>query len=319
MSDAVATTAPIAEASEPRNFARATLPFSRPALVINAASGSTEDIRIPAREIAARYGLELRAEYVEPSEIAQTVDAIMAEGCDLFISYGGDGTSRASGETAIANDIPFVPLPGGTMNMLPRLLYRTQDWAHALVQAFEAAGTTGARWHPRGDMNGHAFFCGGFVGKPTRLNEVRECLRDGGVGEAMDCLRKVIGEIDLDDVLRFGPLDAPTAGTANLINIQNPGMGQKARIGCGMEMTGIDVDGAIDLATLGVTALTGDFRDSDCAHTFVVTEGEIHYDGKPDVLLDGEPIEMAAPLRLRLIERGVRVLAPPLADGDTLK
>ena len=297
-----------------RNFPRA-LDFAKPALIINAASGSTDDIREPARAIAARYGLDLRAEYLEPAEIGDTVDAVMADGCDLLISYGGDGTSRASGETAIAHGIPFVPLPGGTMNMLPRLLYRTDQWDHALVQALES----GVRWQARGDINGHAFFCGGFVGKPARFNGVREAVRDGDVTGALGKLRALVEDISLDDVLRFGPADAPEAGTANLVNIQMPGMSQRALTGTGMEMTGIDVNGVIDLASLGVSAAAGDFRACDAASTFVVTEGVIHYHERPDVLLDGEPLEMDAPLRVRLIAEGVRVLAPELPDGDTIK
>jgi len=298
----------------PRNF-DTPMRFAKPALIINAASGSTEDIREPARIIAARYGLDLRAEYLEPSEISEAVDAIMADGCDLLISFGGDGTSRASGETAIAHDIPFVPLPGGTMNMLPRLLYSTDSWDHALVQALES----GERWQARGEMNGHAFFCGGFVGKPARFNAVREAMRDGDVAGAAGKLRALVEDIALDDVLSYGPADTPRAGTANLINIQMPGMGQRAVAGGGMELTGIDVDGVIDLATLGVAAIGGDFREADAARTFVVREGAIHYDKAPDVLLDGEPLEMDAPLNIVLVEDGVRVLAPALPDGKTIK
>ena len=291
------------------------LAYKKPALIINAASGSTEDIRAEAVKLTRDYGLELRAEYLEPKDIEATVDEILADGCDLFISYGGDGTSRASGETAAKHGIPFVPLPGGTMNLLPRLLYGDVEWDHALVQALQA----GERWHPRGEMNGHSFFCGGFIGKATRVNEVRECLRDGNVGEALECLKRVAGEVELDDVLTFGPTDAPDAARANLINIHMPGMSEAAPIGGGIEITGVDVDGGLDIVSLGVKALLGGLRGAEQASSFIVREAVVDYPGEPDVLLDGEPLDMAAPLHMKLFDQGIRVLAPERPDGMTYK
>ena len=291
------------------------LAYTKPALIINAASGSTEDIRDEAVALAKDYGLELRAEYLEPENIEGAVEEIVADSCDLFISYGGDGTSRHSGETAVEHGLPFIPLPGGTMNMLPRLLYGDVAWDHALVQALQA----GERWHPRGEMNGHSFFCGGFIGKATRVNEVRECLRDRNLGEALECLRRVSGEIDLDDTMTFGPSDAPEAARANLINIQMPGMSETAPIGSGISLTGVDVDGGLDIVSLGIKALFGGMTGADQTRNFVVREGVVSYDGSPDVLLDGEPIDMTAPLRFRLFDQGIRVLAPTRHDGMTYK
>ena len=288
------------------------LPYAKPALLINAASGSTDDIREPARRLASEFGLDLRAEYLQPDAIADTVDEIFADGCDLFISYGGDGTSRASGERAARKGVPFVPLPGGTMNMLPKLLYGDVPWDHALKQAL----MSGERWQPRGEMNGHSFFCGGFVGKLTRVNEAREELRDGGVGDAIAKLGDVIADVEAEDRLIFGPPEAPTAHRANLINIQMPGMHERVPTGSGIEIAGAAASGAADIAGLLAKAATSDWRHSDNAVSLIVREASItHPDNCPHVLLDGEPIDMDCPLSVTLIDEGVRVLARPLPPG----
>ena len=299
--------APQATHDAPENGAA----FEAPALVINAAAGSTEDIREAARAIFAARGMRLRAEYVEPDAIAAVVAEVMEKGCDLFVSFGGDGTSRHSGKTAIAHGVPFIPLPGGTMNMLPKLLYRTDSWREALESALESR----TRWLACGSMNGEPFFCGGFIGAPTRLNRVRERLRDGDILDAMGALRDAVKEIDLDDTLRFGPLDAPEAGEGVLVNLQCPGMAAHAPVGTGLEMTGLGPDSALEVARLGINALLSDFRRDACAKSFVVEAGRITGPGGPEVLLDGEPVEMRYPLEVRLHRKGVRVLAPPLKAG----
>ena len=293
--------------------------YQKPALIINAASGSTEDIREEAKALAARHGLELRAEYLEPEDISDAVGAILEWGCDLLVTFGGDGTSRASGKTAIDNDIPFVPLPGGTMNMLPRLLYGDVGWREALQTALASE----ERWHPRGEANGEVFFCGGFFGKPARFNAVREAARDGDLAKALEKFRDLLADVDLDDAFRFGPPDAPEASRAVLVNVNAPGMSADNPVrpegDNALLVTGMDPSSPIDLFALGVGALTGGVGKAESAHRYFVLDMVLYYGGKPDVLLDGEPIKTAAPIRLDFMEQGVRVLAPRLQPGETYR
>ena len=295
--------------------------FHKPALMINAASGSASDIRKAARALFAEHGMELRAEHLQPDEIADTVDDIFSDGCDLFVSFGGDGTSRASGERCAKEDVAFVPLPGGTMNMLPKLLYGDVGWE----QALRAALVSEVRWHPRGEAvvaGGKAvsFFCGGYLGQVTRVNEAREELRDGGVGEAVGKLGEVVSDVDLQHRLRFGPPEAPRAHAANVVDLQMPGMSERVPYqgegGNFFDIAGAEVEGALDVARLGLLAATGDWKADASAVSLLLREAVIdQVDDCPHALWDGEPTDMDCPITVRLIERGVRVLAPDLAPG----
>ena len=295
--------------------------FQKPALMINAASGSTSDIREAARALFAEHGMELRAEHLQPSEIADTVDSIFSDGCDLFVSFGGDGTSRASGERCAKEDVPFVPLPGGTMNMLPKLLYGAVGWEQALRAALESE----VRWHPRGEAKVKggktvSFFCGGYLGQVTRVNEAREELRDGGIADAVGKLGEVVSDVDLEHRLRFGPPEAPRAHRANVVDLQMPGMNARVPYqgsdGNFFDIAGAEVEGALDIARLGLLAATGDWKADGNAVSLLLREAVIdQVDDCPHALWDGEPTDMNCPITVTLIERGVKVLAPELAPG----
>ena len=289
--------------------------------MINAASGSTSDIREAACALFAEYGMELRAEHLQPDEISDMVDSIFADDCDLFVSFGGDGTSRASGERCAKEDVPFVPLPGGTMNMLPKLLYGDVGWE----QALRAALASEVRWHPRGEaeVDGGrtvSFFCGGYLGQVTRVNEAREELRDGGVADAVGKLGEVVGDVDLEHRLRFGPPEAPRAHTANVVDLQMPGMSERVPYqgpeGNFFDISGAEVEGALDVARLGLLAATGDWKSDANAVSLLLREAVIdQVDDCPHALWDGEPVDMSCPITVTLIEEGVKVLAPELAPG----
>ena len=295
--------------------------FQKPALMINAASGSASDIREAARALFAEQGMELRAEYLQPDEIADTVDGIFRDGCDLFVSFGGDGTSRASGERCAKEDVPFVPLPGGTMNMLPKLLYGDVGWE----QALRAALGSSVRWHPRGEAavaggKTVSFFCGGYLGQVTRVNEAREELRDGGLTDAVGKLGEVVSDVDLEHRLRFGPPEAPRAHRANVVDLQMPGMSDRVPYQGGsgnfFDISGAEVEGALDIARLGLLAAAGDWKKDGKAVSLLLREAVIdQVDDCPHALWDGEPTDMICPITVSLIEEGVKVLAPGLAHG----
>src|SRR5512132_442692 len=67
------------------------------------------------------------ADHMEPSFADATEQKL-----EVLIVLGGDGTIRTAAE-ACAEKRPFlIPLPGGTMNMLPRALYGDVSWQDAL-------------------------------------------------------------------------------------------------------------------------------------------------------------------------------------------
>ena len=57
---------------------------------------------------------------------------------EALIVLGGDGTIRGAAEACAEKGLYLIPLPGGTMNMLPRALYGDVSWEEALKKTLTA-------------------------------------------------------------------------------------------------------------------------------------------------------------------------------------
>ena len=69
---------------------------------------------------------------VEPAGLDAALDGAV-KNSDVLVVLGGDGTiSSAAAKCAAAGRL-LIPLPGGTMNMLPKALYGDRTWPVALA------------------------------------------------------------------------------------------------------------------------------------------------------------------------------------------
>ena len=59
----------------------------------------------------------------------------------MLVVLGGDGTIRTAAEACTGTDTYLLPLPGGTLNMLPRALYGDVSWHDALRTTLPAPVT----------------------------------------------------------------------------------------------------------------------------------------------------------------------------------
>ena len=57
---------------------------------------------------------------------------------EVLIVLGGDGTIRTAAETCAEKGSYLIPLPGGTMNMLPRGLYGDVAWEESVKNTLAA-------------------------------------------------------------------------------------------------------------------------------------------------------------------------------------
>ena len=53
---------------------------------------------------------------------------------EMLVVLGGDGTIRTAAEACAGTDTYLLPLPGGTLNVLPRALYGDSSWQEALKE-----------------------------------------------------------------------------------------------------------------------------------------------------------------------------------------
>jgi len=285
------------------------VPIQKPCAFINARSGSTSDITGPLTEkLKSKFDTIGPVKYAEPEKMAEMMDAAIEDDCDLIIIYGGDGSALSAAEMAREKNIPIVALPGGTMNLLPKTLYDTLDWDEALDTALACEKP---RWMAAGDVNGETFLCGCIIGTPTRLNEVREQIRDKHFKEAAEDLIYNVMNFKSENVFEYGLGRSPkTYLEANLLHVVCPQMSDFKTGRGGMEINALDVNSIFDVAGLGLSAIASDWRENDHAETNISNELHIKGTGKIDILLDGESRPMKLPLHLKLFRKGVLVLAP---------
>ena len=90
---------------------------------------------------------------------------------DVLIVLGGDGTIRTAAQGCTKEGPRLIPLPGGTMNMLPRALYGDVPWEDALKNTLRASS---ARMLSGGRVGDSLFFVAAIVGAPSLWAGARE-------------------------------------------------------------------------------------------------------------------------------------------------
>jgi diacylglycerol kinase family enzyme len=76
----------------------------------------------------------------------------------------------------------LIPLPGGTMNMLPRALYGDLSWEDVLKNTLAAPST---KVLSGGRVANKRFFIAAIVGAPALWTQPRESMREGNIADAI--------------------------------------------------------------------------------------------------------------------------------------
>lgn len=285
--------------------------FSKPVVLINRSSSTADDISGEIRALFQRYGYGAPDVFVGTSEDMGELMAKMREaGGDLLISYGGDGTAAAVASIAREQSVPFLPLPGGTMNVLMKGLYGADDWEDCLLRALAAAG-------PRPMISGcvidqsgteHSFMVGGIFGPATRMSEAREALREGQLMDAVKGVFETLRKSDDAASLQV-EIDGETHNV-ELMNATCPFMNGASLDPEQFHLTLVPTLSGGATLSLGVAAVTGEMRDNKSVETRKSSEFKISSEKPIDTLLDGEPHQFDSPITVRLNPNSGSVLAP---------
>ena len=113
---------------------------SKVGVVINTSSGGFD-----SESEQKILSILTRAGIVEPKVWCDSADAMTrslveatGQNLDVLIVFGGDGTIRTAAEACAEKGLYLIPLPGGTMNMLPRALYGDVAWEETLKNTLAA-------------------------------------------------------------------------------------------------------------------------------------------------------------------------------------
>ena len=95
----------------------------RPAVVVNPIKArDIGELRRQLTGLLADVGEPLWYETTPDDPGVRVARSAVAQGADLVLSYGGDGTHRACAESLAGTDVPLGLLPAGTGNLLARQL-----------------------------------------------------------------------------------------------------------------------------------------------------------------------------------------------------
>jgi diacylglycerol kinase family enzyme len=275
--------------------------------VLNPASGGVDaHAEGRAAQIFADAGLT-HAEGVSagPDDIDAALTAAVA-GADVLVVLGGDGTIRAAAARCVGFAGFLVPLPGGTMNMLPKALYGARAWPEALSDtladphAHEVSG---------GMAGEHPFFVAALLGAPTLWADAREAIRAGHLVEAIQ--RSVTAaRRSLSEPLRY-EFTAGVRGAAEAVAVICPliskVMDEDERM---LEAAAIDPETAGEALRLGFHALFDGWREDPTVTRAKVKSLRVTGHGRVPAIVDGEKVRMGRVVDVRFTPLAFRALAP---------
>jgi diacylglycerol kinase family enzyme len=226
-----------------------------------------------------------------------------AKNFDVIIVLGGDGTARSAAKMAPRNGPPLILLPGGTLNILPKVLYGNLAWPEALKAALERGVV---KRLPVGRANGKHFFIAALFGAPTLLARAREAVREGKPVTALKRLQHFTKR-SFARSLSAKP-EGQRRRRAEGIGVLCPSF-SGALEGPSFEWVRLDANNMLDLARVGVRTLGPGWRDDATVEISTCARGEINSAGVIPATLDGEPRTFLSHVRVSYDRNGPRVIA----------
>ncbi len=250
--------------------------------ITNPQSGSATQEKCEALEaVFEERGLVLAGRTGFPDDPIPDRDALDAADVDTVVLFAGDGTINAA-LCALADwDGAFLILPGGTMNMLAKMLHGDAHPAEIVQAAHHGAQRVALPYIEAGP---HRAFVGLILGPAAHWGRAREAARAGRIarmaGAARNAWRRTFGRgLRVDGV-------SGMAGRYQAIFI--------APADTGLRVDAIDARDWASIAELGWAWLTGDWVAAR-AVTQRHAKQVVPVSRRPVLaLFDGEPVTLDA-------------------------
>ncbi len=287
----------------------------RVVVLVNPLSGSVGPRAAAEVEaILADYPCEAEVVELVGDTMDAQIDAALASSPDVLFVLAGDGTARAAGSRAGPNGPLVAPLPGGTMNMLPKALYGTTDWKAALRTALEEGAP---QCVSGGTVEGHAFYCAAIFGSPALWAPAREAMRTGKLSLAWTYGRRALrrafsGKIRVE-------LDGGKARKSEALVLISPMISAAMDEPVGLEAAAMNPADASEAFRLAATALFSDWRQDASVMTQPARRIHIRARSRVPAVLDGEPMLLPHDTMVTFIPKAFRALVPqPPAAEDAV-
>src|SRR6266699_3201087 len=225
---------------------------------------------------------------------------------EVLIVLGGDGTIRTAAEACAQQGPYLIPLPGGTMNMLPRALYGDVSWEDALENTLTAPS---AKVLSGGRVADKQFFIASIVGAPALWAEPRESIREGDIADAIE-KGSVAFQNMLETTVQYlisGEITGEAEAVALICPIISEEMSDSEQA---LEAAVIDVESAAEVIGLATAAAFGKWRvDRNILLTKTKRVGVQSINNIP-AILDGEIVNLGRSAEIDFVSRAVNVIVP---------
>jgi diacylglycerol kinase family enzyme len=290
-------------------------PLKRVVMLVNPLSGSVgPGAAAEAEAVLADYDLETQVVVLEGGHFDQAIAEAFAASADVIFVLAGDGTARSVASKARPDGPMIAPLPGGTMNMLPKALYGTGDWKLALRRALEEGEPQVVSG---GEVEGEYFYCAAILGSPALWAPAREAMRTGKVKLAWAYARRALKRA-FTGRLRFS-LDGGARRRAEALVLISPMISKAMEEPNGLEAAAMDPSDASQAFRLAANALFSDWRHDPAVSTRAAKRIDVRARSRIPAVIDGEPILLKSEATVRFIPKAFRALAPrPPAAEDSL-
>jgi diacylglycerol kinase family enzyme len=277
-------------------------------VIINTSSGSY-DSESEQKMLSILTGagvVELTVWCGEAKEMERFFAEAAGRKLEVLIVLGGDGTIRTAAEACAEKGSYLIPLPGGTMNMLPRALYRDVSWEEALEKTLTAPST---KVLSGGRVANKRFFIAAIVGAPALWTQPRESMRDGNIADAIKkgsvAFRRMF-EAKVQYLISGGA-KGETEAVALICPLISEEMSDSEQA---LEAAIIDVESAAEVIGLATTAAFGKWRDD--RNILLTKTKRVNVQSSNDIpaTLDGEKVNLGRSAEIDFVPRALTVLVP---------
>ena len=242
----------------------------------------------------------------EAKEMERSFAEAAGQKLEVLIVLGGDGTIRTAAEACAEEGSYLIPLPGGTMNMLPRALYGDVTWEEALQNTLTAPSL---KVLSGGRIAGKQFLIAAIVGAPALLAEPRESMREGNIVDAIQkgsvAFRKMF-ETKIQYLIS-GEIKGQAEAIALICPLISEQMSDSEQA---LEAAVIDVESATEVIGLISTAAFGKWRDH--RNILLTRTRSVRVRSRKDIsaIVDGEKINLDRSAEIKFVPKAVSVLVP---------
>lgn len=225
----------------------------------------------------------------------------LTQKADALISFAGDGTLKS-----ILNSvtIPVLPLPGGTMNMLPEAVLGQGTWQQHLARALKTPVLKGLE---AVEIGNERFYVGALLGTSAHFGKAREAARHGLVRGTFTKLKRAVSLINRKK-MSYRPISHCEGYLAarELVLLLPAGRQSSEKID-GFEVAAFGRMSAAKLISLGRASILGDWRDSEAVRISTAQQLHVMANGTVPALLDGEFVRLPRNMTISYLPKAALV------------